>query len=250
MHKDALSFYIMNKLLIFVISVAFTFCITTSAYAKEKQEVKLAKVWFKDGKIYEGPLVKHWVTYGQRFTRSKHNFHILPDDGRKTIKCYPSQIDSIYIISSTHRELSDSVMYVPMVDGIVPMNGPKKNTNKMLRRIKQGTNVGFCTLLYMGNYMSGLKNRDQLLSYWLVRFHDNGEAFVFYSVPIGKGANGNVNYVSYFYNCIKDTRPRLAEAVKAKYFPDKETSKKMAVTVDNKLEFIDFIDDYISEHPE
>ncbi len=247
MHKDALSFYIMNKLLIFVISVAFTFCITTSAYAKEKQEVKLAKVWFKDGKIYEGPLVKHWVTYGQRFTRSKHNFHILPDDGRKTIKCYPSQIDSIYIISSTHRELSDSVMYVPMVDGIVPMNGPKKNTNKMLRRIKQGTNVDFCTLLYMGNYMSGLKNRDQLLSYWLVRFHDNGEAFVFYSVPIGKGANGNVNYVSYFYNCIKDTRPRLAEAVKAKYFPDKETSKKMAVTVDNKLEFID---DYISEHPE
>lgn len=240
----------MNKVLIFLTVIAIALSTSPTTFAKDKGEVKLAKVWFKDGTIYEGPLVKHWVTYGQRFTRSKHNFHILADDGRKTIKCYPSQVDSIYIISSTHRELSDSVMYVPMVDGILPMNGPKKNTNKMLRSIKQGTNVDFCTLLYMGNYMSGLKNRDQLLAYWLIRFHDNGEAFVFYSIPIEKGGNGNVNYVSYFYNCIKDSRPGLAEAIKAKYFPDKETSKKMAVTVDNKLEFIGFIDNYISEHPE
>lgn len=240
----------MNKFLILLIGVALTFGLSTPVSAKEKQEVKLARVWFKDGTVYEGPLVKHWVTHAQRFTRSKHSFHILSDDGRKTLKCHPAQVDSILILSSTHSELSDSVMYVPMVDGIVPMNGQRKNTNKMLRRIKQGTNVDFCTLLYMGNYMSGLKNRDQLLSYWLVRFHDNDEAFVFYSIPIGKGPNVNVNYVSYFYNRIKDTRPGLAEALKAKYFPDKETAKKMAVTVDNKLEFIDFIDDYISSNPE
>ncbi len=219
------------------------------AHANKKEEVKLAKVWFKDGSIYEGPLVKHWVTYGQQFTASKHSFQILPDGSDKAVKCQPSQVDSILILSSTHSELNDSAMFVPMVDGLVPLNGPKRKTNKMMRRVKQGQHVDFCTLPYMGNCMRGLKNDDQLLKYWLIRFHDNGEAFVFFSVPIWKGCNKEVNYLKYFYERIKSNRPGLAEAIKDKYFPDKGTNKKGEV-LENAQEFADFIDDYLAKHPE
>lgn len=239
----------MNKLLIFVITIAFTFCIAPPTYAKEKQKVKLARVWFKDGTIYEGSLVKHWVTYAQRFTASKHSFHILSDNGRKTIKCHPSQVDSILILSSTHYELADSLMFVPMIDGTVPLNGPKKKTNKMMRRVKQGHYVDFCSLPFMGNCMRGLRNEGQLLRYWVVRFHDNGEAFVFFSVPIWNGCNREVNYLKYFYERIKDTRPRLAEAIKDKYFPDKVTNMQGEV-LEATRDFADFIDEYLANNPE
>ncbi len=239
----------MNKVLLFLTAIIVALFTPSTTFAKEKGEVKLAKVWFKDGSIYEGPLVKHWVTYSQRFTASKHNFHILPEGSDKSVKCQSSQVDSILILSSTHSELNDSAMFVPMIDGRVPMNGPKRKTNKLMRRVKQGRYVDFCTLPYMGNCMRGLKNVDQLLKYWLIRFHDNDEAFVFFSVPIWNGCNKESNYLKYFYDRIKSTRQGLAEAIKEKYFPDKGTDKQGEV-LESAQDFVDFIDDYLAKHPE
>jgi len=239
----------MKKLMLLSFAVGALFAFAPSAMAKK--EISQAKVWFKDGTLYEGPLVKHWSTYAQKFTASGHNFHILPEDGKKSVKCESKQVDSILIVQSTHPDFKDSAMYVPMVDGRVPLNGPKKKTNKMMLRKAQGRNVDFCTLPFMGNCMRGLRNDDQLLEYWLVRFHDNAEAFVFYSIPIQKGCNKNVDYLKYFVDRIKDLRPGLAEAIEAKYFPDKETYKKMRVeVVEHPQEFVGFIDDYLSEHRE
>lgn len=118
-----------------------------------------------------------------------------------------------------------------------------------MRRVKQGRHVDFCTLPYMGNCMRGLKNSDQLLKYYLIQFHNNGEAFVFYSVPIWKGCNKEMNYLKYFYERIKSTHPGLAEAIKDKYFPDKGLNKQGEVLEDAR-EFADFIDDYLAKYPE
>lgn len=62
-----------------------------------------AKVWFNDGRIYEGELPKHWLTYRQTFINPGHNFHIVSaDKPGKTIKCEASEVDSILITASTH----------------------------------------------------------------------------------------------------------------------------------------------------
>jgi len=241
----------MNKFVLLLVAISFAITSTSTANAKEKKEVSLAKVWFKNGNIYEGPMVKHWRTYAQSFTASGHNFHILPEEGGKSIKCKSQQVDSILILRSTHPEFKDSALFVSMVDGRVPLNGPKKKTNKMMRRVTKGQRVDFCTLPFMGNCMRGLKNDDQLLAYWLVRFHDTGEAFVFYSTPIWKGCNKNVEYFRYFCDFIKDSRPGLADAIENKFFPDKETHRQSKVDVgENALIFVDFIDNYLVEKSE
>ncbi len=239
----------MKNFCFILLAISFAIASTSTAYAKEKEEVSLAKVWFKDGNIYEGPLVKHWSTYAQKFTVSGHNFHIQPEGSDKSIKCKSQDVDSILIIHSTHPDFKDSTLFVSMVDGRVPLNGPKKKTNKMMPRVKQGKKVDFCTLPYMGNCMRGLKNEDQLLAYWLVRFHDTGEAYVFYSIPIWKGCNKNVEHFKYFCDFIKDSRPGLAEAIEARFFPDKETHKKSKTDVgENAMVFVDFIDNYLVEN--
>lgn len=40
-----------------------------------------AKVWYKDGTVYEGPLLKHWRTRRQGYLNSGHNSHTAPADG-------------------------------------------------------------------------------------------------------------------------------------------------------------------------
>ena len=220
---------------------------------KEKdsdKQIKAAKVWFKDGKVYEGPLVKHWWTYRQHFTGSGHNFHALPDPDGKSVKYEASDVDSILIIDSTHPDFESGTMYVSMTDGRVPMNGPRK-TNKMLRRVSAGQNVDFCKLPFMGNCQIGLRNQDQFMEYWLIRFHKSGKSFVFFENPLAKGCNKADERIEYFCRMVKDFDSGLADAVTAKFAPDKATRKNMKKKLaDDPQLFVDFIDNYLSEHPE
>lgn len=77
-----------------------------------------AKVWFKDGRIYEGELPKHWLTYRQTFINPGHNFHIVSaDKPGKTIKCEASEVDSILITASTHTSFKAGDFYLPAANG-------------------------------------------------------------------------------------------------------------------------------------
>ena len=243
----------MNKL-IGCLAVTVLAVLVSAPCASAKKEknskdakISMAKVWFTDGTTYEGPLVKHWSTYTQKFTAPGHNFHILPDPAGRSVKCESSQTDSILIISSIHPDFKDSTM----VDGRVPLNGLKRKTNKMLTRVAVGRNVDFCKLPYMGNWMRGRQNVDQLMEYWLVRFHNTGQAEVFFTIPLQHGSNRSSDCYKFFIERVKQSNPELAEAVNAKFNSDKKTRKASAKeVVENPQIFVDFVDAWLTEHPE
>lgn len=237
-----------------VITVLCALLLPFAADAKKSKDdgkkVTAAKVWFKDGKVYEGPLEKHWYTYRQHFTGSGHNFHTLPDPVGKSVKHEAADVDSILIVSSTHPDFEAGTMYVSMADGRVPMNGPRK-TNKMLRRVVTGRNVDLCKLPFMGNCQIGMRNQDQFLEYWLIRFHNTGKSFVFFESPLEKGCNKADERIEYFCRMVKEFNPGLAAAVTERFAPDKKTRKDMKKTLaDDPQPFLDFIDAYLTEHPE
>ena len=87
--------------------------LSISAHGKEESTDRTvtAKVWLKDGSVYEGPLLKHWLTYSQTFMMSSHNFQITDSDG-KSKKYGTMDTDSIMITSSTHPDFKAGDFYV------------------------------------------------------------------------------------------------------------------------------------------
>lgn len=223
------------------------------AYAKksktdEKKEVTV-KVWFKDGSVYEGPMVKHWCTYRQMFLGSGHNFHTLPDPTAKSVKHEAADTDSILIVSSSSEQLNAGELYVSF-SGLTPMMGGKRKCNKMLFRARQGRNVEMCRLPYMGNCQVGMRNDDQRLVYWMIRFPQTGDAVAFYINTLQKGCTKPRAIIDYFVERVEKFDPGLAKAVKAKFSPDKKTRKEMNKTLlENPDLFVDFVDNYLTENP-
>ena len=242
----------MNKLFYFLTLTVFA-CVAFTADAKKSKSDKTpvsVKVWFKDGRVYEGPMVKHWNTYAQSFLASGHNFHTLPDPEAKSVKNDACDTDSILIVSSPDDKWKAGDLYVSF-KGLTPMTGSRKAGGKMLRRTWRGRNVEMCHLPYMGNCMRGLRNDDQRMEYWMVRFPKTGDAVVFYDNPLGKGCHKPLFKSLYFVDRVEKFNPGLAQAVKDKFIPDKQTGKEMSNAILEKPElFMEFVDNYLTENPE
>lgn len=226
--------------------VALICAISLSANAKkeDKEDKRIeAKVWFKDGRVYQGEMPKHWLTYGQTFLASGHNFHILSDQG-KNVKCQVKDVDSILIVSSSHEKFVPGDFYLPAEK----FSAYKKT--KLVRRIKQGRYVDFCRMPYIGNCQVAGMQMDQRMEYWLVRFSNDGKTYFFFDNPLNKGCHKPKFYVRAFYNSIKKSYPDLAEAVMARFDSD-DKKKRKAIAQDiaeNPEILVDFVDQYLIEH--
>ena len=213
---------------------------------KENQEETItAKVWFKDGRIYEGPLVKHWRTYGQTFLAPGHNFHILSEDGKgKTVKCEAKNTDSILITESSHPDFKAGDFYVSFNGKTNVLGG--RTMHKLLKREQSGRNVDFCKLTYIDNCISAGANMDQWMEYWIVWFRASGRAAVFFETPLSNGCHGPCcNWGTYE---IKKHNEALADAINEKFCADKEMRRKYILQIqENPMLYVDFIDNYLSE---
>ena len=83
---------IMKRGLRYAVVAALALCVPVMAMATKERDknekddkVITAKVWFKDGTVYEGELVKHWRTRRQTYLNPGHNFHTMPADGSKKV---------------------------------------------------------------------------------------------------------------------------------------------------------------------
>lgn len=214
---------------------------------KEDQGQIEAKVWFKDGRIYEGALPKHWLTYRQTFINPGHNFHILsPDKPGKTIKCEASEVDSILITASTHNQFKPGDFYLP-----APHISFKKGKYKLIRRISAGRNVDFCKMPSIGNCVVHGMNMDQRVELWYLRSKDSGEVTKFFIYPLQDGCQGAEFDPGNLAGKMKKTNPGLSESVLQRFTSkDKETHRGYAKEVmDNPQIFVDFVDDYLTSHP-
>lgn len=206
-----------------------------------------AKVWFKDGRVYEGLMPKHWLTYRQTFINPGHNFHIVsPDDPDKTIKCEASDVDSILITASTHESFEAGDFYLP-----APKISFKKGKYKLIRRVSAGRNLDFCKMPYIGNCVVAGMNMDQRIEMWYIRFKDTGEVVSFFAYPLQDGCQKPRFDPSNLASRVKKTNPGLSEAVMQRFTSkDKETHKKYAADVmENPQLFVDFVDEYLTNHP-
>ena len=220
-----------------------------SAYGKGESTDKTitAKVWFKDGSVYEGPLLKHWRTYSQTFMMPSHSFQITDSDG-KSKKYGTKDTDSIMITSSTHPDFKAGDFYVSFNGKTNTLGGRK--IQKFLKREHAGKNVDMCKLTYIGNCegRANNANMDQLMEYWLVRFRDNGQVSIFFDNPLENGCNRPsctcINKV------ISKINPGLTKAIESHFFPDdKDTRMKSIMAIQqNPMVFINFIDTYLSGH--
>ncbi len=234
------------RFLTVLVSVVLICIMSISANAKkEDKEGKRieAKVWFKDGRVYQGEMPKHWLTYGPTFLASGHNFHILSDQGKK-VKCQAKDVDSILIVSSSHEKFVPGDFYLP----VEKFNAYKKS--KLVRRIKHGRYVDFCKMPYIGNCQVAGMQMDQRMEYWLVRFANEGRAYFFFDNPLESGCHKPIFDVGAFYYAIRKSYPDLAEAVMARFGPDdKKESKAIAQEIaENPEIFVDFVDQYLIEH--
>ncbi len=216
--------------------------------AKKHQDERRieAKVWFKDGRVYEGELPKHWLTYRQTFINPGHNFHIVsPDKPDKTLKCEASDVDSLLITASTHGQFKAGDFYLPAA-GI----SFKKGKYKLIRRISSGRNVDFCKMPYIGNCVVAGMNIDQRIEVWYVRFKDSGKLTSFFFYPLQDGCKKAEFAPDNLASAVKDANPGLAEAVLQRFSSkDKQTRKDYAAQVmENPQLFVDFVDDYINGH--
>ncbi len=226
--------------------VALMCAISLPANAKnENKEGKRieAKVWFKDGRVYQGEMPKHWLTYGQTFLAPGHNFHILSDDGKK-VKCQAQDVDSILIVSSSHEKFTSGDFYLP-----AEKFGPRKKT-RLVRRIKHGRYVDFCKMPYIGNCQVAGMQMDQRMEYWLLRFANDGKAYLFFDNPLGAGCHKPTFTVGAFYHGIRKSYPDLSEAVMARFGPDDRKERKAIAQeiAENPEIFVDFVDQYLIEH--
>lgn len=232
------------------IAVIAILALSISAHGKEESTDKTvtAKVWLKDGSVYEGPLLKHWLTYSQTFMMSSHNFQITDSDG-KSKKYGTNDTDSIMITSSTHPDFKAGDFYVSFNGKTNTLGGRK--IQKFLKREHAGKNVDMCKLTYIGNCedRTNNANMDQRMEYWLVRFRDNGQVSIFFDNPLENGCNRPsctcINKV------ISKINPGLTKAIESHFFPDdKDTRMKSILTIQqNPMVFINFIDIYLTENP-
>lgn len=232
-----------------ICAISLSSPVLANAGNKEKtpERINAAKVWFKDGSVYEGPLVKHWRTHRQTYLVPAHNFHILPDPDGKSVKCQAKDTDSILIISSTHPDFKDGDFYVSFNGKTNALGG--RTMHKMLKREHAGKNVDLCKLTYVGNCVRGKLNIDQWMEYWAVRFRDTGRIAMFYANPLQKGCNKA--WCFWGVTEIAKSHEALGDALTEKFVSDKETRKEAANAIAaDPMVYIDFIDNYISEHPQ
>lgn len=242
----------MKNFLTFVVAVMASL-LSFGVVAKDKKEtdsekVITAKVWFKDGSVYEGPLLKHWRTRRQTYLNPGHNFHTEPVDGSdKTVKHEAQETDSILIISSTHEDFQAGDFYVAY-------NGKGRGAlHKMLRCGGRGRHADIFKLPYWGNCSHGMMQLDQFMESWYIRFHDTpDEIYNFFNNALEKGCNKSKAYLKDFCKSLdKAGMPGLADAIKNRFCPDKETSKESAKLIgENPQLLLDFIDNYMDTKAE
>lgn len=230
------------------IAVIAILALSISAHGKEENtdQTVAAKVWLKDGSVYEGLLLKHWRVYSQTFMMSSHNYNITGPDG-KSKKYGAKDTDSIMITASTHPDFKVGDFYVSFNGKTNTLGGRK--INKFLKREYAGKNVDLCKLTYIGNCedRTNNANMDQLMEYWLVRFHDNGQVSIFFDNPLENGCNRPS--CTCINNVISKINPGLTEAIESHFFPDKETrGKSILIIQQNPMVFVDFIDTYLIEN--
>lgn len=234
------------RFLTVLVSVVLICVMSISANAKkeDKEDKRIeAKVWFKDGRVYHGEMPKHWLTYGQTFLASGHNFQILSDQGKK-VKYQAKDVDSIFIVSSSHEKFIPGDFYLPAEK----FSAYKKS--KLVRRIKHGRYVDFCKMPYIGNCQVAGMQMDQRMEYWLVRFANDGRAYFFFDNPLGSGCHKPIFDVGAFYYAIRKSYPDYAEAVMARFGPDDKKERKAIAQeiAENPEIFVDFVDQYLIEH--
>lgn len=238
----------LTKLMVIIVTLLVV-CPATAAKKDKEDEGRIeATVWFKDGRVYKGELPKHWLTYRQTFINPGHNFHIIsPDNPAKTVKCEASDVDSIQITASTHKSFTEGDFYLP-----APKISFKKGKYKLIRRISSGRNVDFCKMPSIGNCVVHGMNLDQRVEIWYLRFKKTGEVVSFFINPLQDGCQGPMFDPSNLAGRVKKTNPGLSESVMQRFTSkDKETHKGYAKEVmDNPQLFVDFVDDYLSGHPE
>lgn len=244
-----------NKNLFSLFTVIFVFATTLNVSAQKgknddedngKGKIE-AKIWFKDGRVYEGLMPKHWLTYKQTFLNPGHSFHIVsPDDPSKTVKCEAADVDSILITASTHDDFAAGDFFLS-VAGI----SFKKGKYKMIRRVYDGRNIDFCKMPYIGNCKAGIMNLDQRIEMWWLRMKTDGELYMFYSNPIEAGCHKPEFYAKDIAEDFKEINPALSEAIMERFYPkDKKARKELAKEVlDNPQIFVGFVDDFLTKHP-
>ena len=230
------------------ITVIAILALSINAHGKKENtnQTITAKVWFKDGNVYEGPLLNHWRTYSQTFMMSSHNLQITGPDG-KSKKYGAKDTDSIMITGSTNQDFKVGDFYVSFSGKTNTLGGRK--IHKFLKREYAGKNVDLCKLTYIGNCedRTNNANMDQLMEYWLVRFRNNGQVSIFFDNPLENGCNRPT--CTCINNVISKINPELTEAIESHFFPDKETSEKSILTIQqNPMVFINFIDTYLTEN--
>lgn len=230
------------------IAVIAILTLSLGAYGKKENtdQTVTAKIWLKDGRVYEGPLLKHWRTYNQTFMMSSHNFQITDPNG-KSKKYGAKDTDSIMITGSTHPDFKAGDFYVSFSGKTNTLGGRK--IHKFLKREHAGKNVDLCKLTYIGNCedRSNNANMDQLMEYWLVRFHDKGQVSIFFDNPLQNGCNRPsctcINKV------ISNINPELTKAIESHFFSDKETREKSILTIQHDpMVYVNFIDTYLTEN--
>lgn len=229
--------------------LALSMSIAASAKEKKKDVEKdndkeiIARVWFKDGSIYNGQLVKHWHTRRQNFLDQGHNFHTVnPDGSDKSLKHEAKDTDSILIISSTHEAFKAGDFYVAY-------NGEGRYAlHKMLFRYNHGRYADIFTLLHWDT--GGTKAQIQLMNTWYILFHDNpSEIYLFYDKALQSGQRKSRVYLKSFSKLLeKNGRVELADAITQQFCPDKRTSKESeALIKENPSLLLNFIDEYLSK---
>ncbi|MDE7438437.1 MAG: hypothetical protein K2M93_08125 [Muribaculaceae bacterium] len=229
------------------IAVITVLTLSLSAHSKKENndQTITAKVWFKDGSVYEGPLLKHWRTYRQTFMMPAHDFHIAGPDG-KSMKHGAKDTDSIMITGSTHPDFKAGDFYVSFNGQTNTLGGRK--IHKFLKREYAGKNADMCKLTYMGNCTVSGKNMDQLMEYWLVRFRDSGRVSIFFDNPLQNGCNRPRG--SCINNVISKINPELTKAIESHFFPDKETGQESILAIQkDPMVYINFIDSYLTNNP-
>ncbi len=229
------------------IALSMAFCAV--AKDKKKDEEKdngkeiTAKVWFKNGSVHEGQLVKHWHTRRQTFLDQGHNFHTVNPDGRdKSIKHEAKDTDSIRIISSTHESFNPGDFYMAY-------NGEGRyGLHKMLLRHKHGRHADIYTLLYWD--AGGTKPQIQLMNAWYICFHDNtSEIYNFYNKALQSGQRRSKIYLKDLSKSLKKAgKDSLADAIMQKFCPDKKTSKESEKLIkEEPAILLNFIDEFLSQ---
>lgn len=239
----------MKQLYVIIASIlALSMAFVASAKDKKKDVEKddgkeiIARVWFKDGSVYDGQLVKHWHTRRQNFLDQGHNFHTVnPDGSDKSIKHEAKDTDSILIISSTHEAFHPGDFYMAY-------NGEGRYAlHKMLFRYNQGRYADIFTLLHWD--VGGTKMQIQLMNTWYIIFHDNpSKIYMFYDKALQSGQRKSKVYLKDLSKLLeKNGRKELAGAITQQFCPDKKTSKESeALIKENPSLLLDFIDEYLN----